>query len=104
MKNLIAKKNLIQQKVKYMKRKIKRIQAVCIYMMLLLLLLLPQTAMAKNTEKSKTTFPVQVIHKTGDDKENFVIVIMGDGYTAGQQDQFLEDATQKARGMLTWSP
>lgn len=87
-----------------MKRKIKRIQAVCIYMMLLLLLLLPQTAMAKNTEKSKTTFPVQVIHKTGDDKENFVIVIMGDGYTAGQQDQFLEDATQKARGMLTWSP
>ena len=73
-------------------------------MMLLLLLLLPQTAMAKNTEKSKTTFPVQVIHKTGDDKENFVIVIMGDGYTAGQQDQFLEDATQKARGMLTWSP
>ena len=42
--------------------------------------------------------------KTGDDKENFVIVIMGDGYTAGQQDQFLEDATQKARGMLTWSP
>ena len=104
MKNLIAKKNLIQQKVKYMKRKTKRIQAVCIYMMLLLLLLLPQTAMAKNTEKSKTTFPVQVIHKTGDDKENFVIVIMGDGYTAGQQDQFLEDATQKARGMLTWSP
>ena len=87
-----------------MKRKIKRIQAVCIYMMLLLLLLLPQTAMAKNTEKSKTTFPVQVIHKNGDDKENFVIVIMGDGYTAGQQDQFLEDATQKARGMLTWSP
>lgn len=100
----LAKRNLIQQKVKYMKRKIKRIQAVCIYMMLLLLLLLPQTAMAKNTEKSKTTFPVQVIHKTGDDKENFVIVIMGDGYTAGQQDQFLEDATQKARGMLTWSP
>ena len=75
-----------------------------LYEMLLLLLLLPQTAMAKNTEKSKTTFPVQVIHKTGDDKENFVIVIMGDGYTAGQQDQFLEDATQKARGMLTWSP
>ena len=32
-------------------KKIKRIQAVCIYMMLLLLLLLPQTAMAKNTEK-----------------------------------------------------
>ena len=88
-----------------MNRKTKRIEAVCIYMMMFFLLLfLPQTAMAKNTEKSKTTFPVQVIHKTGDEKENFVIVIMGDGYTAGQQDQFLEDATQKARGMLTWSP
>ncbi len=87
-----------------MKRKSKRTE-VCIYIiMLLLLLLFPQTAMAKSTEKSKTTFPVQVIHKTGDDKENFVIVIMGDGYTAGQQNQFLEDATQKARGMLTWSP
>ena len=90
---------------RYMKRKTKRTEAVCIYMMMaLLLLLLPETVMAKNTEKSKTTFPVQVIHKTGDDKENFVIVIMGDGYTAGQQDQFLEDATNKARGMLTWSP
>lgn len=88
-----------------MNRKTKRIEAVCIYMMMFFLLLfLPQTAMAKNTEKSKTTFPVQVIHKTGDDKENFVIVIMGDGYTAGQQDQFLEDATKKAQGMLTWSP
>lgn len=52
-----------------MKRKTKRIEAVCIYIiMLLLLLLLPQTAMAKNTEKSKTTFPIQVIHRTGDER------------------------------------
>lgn len=88
-----------------MKRKTKRIEAVCIYMMMFFLLLfLPQTAMAKDIEKTKTAFPVQVIQKAGDDRENFVIVIMGDGYTAGQQDQFLEDATQKARGMLTWSP
>ena len=87
-----------------MNRKIKRIEALFIRMMFFLLLFLPQTAMAKDIEKTKTAFPVQVIQKAGDDRENFVIVIMGDGYTASQQDQFLEDATQKARGMLTWSP
>ena len=88
-----------------MNRKTKRIEAVCIYMMMFFLLLfLPQTAMAKDIEKTKTAFPVQVIQKAGDDRENFVIVIMGDGYTASQQDQFLEDATKKAQGMLTWSP
>lgn len=87
-----------------MNRKIKRIEALFIRMMFFLLLFLPQTAMAKDIEKTKTAFPVQVIQKAGDDRENFVIVIMGDGYTASQQDQFLEDATKKAQGMLTWSP
>lgn len=59
---------------------------------------------AQNETMQKTTFPVHVIHKAGDDKENFVIVIMGDGYTAEEQDKFLQDAAEKARGMLTWSP
>lgn len=60
--------------------------------------------MSQNETTQKTTFPVHVIHKAGDDKENFVIVIMGDGYTAEEQDKFLQDAAEKARGMLTWSP
>lgn len=59
---------------------------------------------AQNGTTQKTTFPVHVIHKAGDDKENFVIVIMGDGYTAEEQDKFLRDAAEKARGMLMWSP
>lgn len=59
---------------------------------------------AQNGTTQKTTFPVHVIHKAGNDKENFVIVIMGDGYTAEEQDKFLRDAAEKARGMLTWSP
>ena len=42
-----------------------------------------QTTAAEDAESPKTTFPVHVIHKTGNDKENFVIVIMGDGTTAG---------------------
>ena len=62
------------------------------------------TTVAQNGTTQKTTFPVHVIHKTGDDRENFVIVIMGDGYTAEEQDKFLQDAAEKARGMLTWSP
>ena len=62
------------------------------------------TTVAQNETTQKTTFPVHVIHKTGDDKENFVIMIMGDGYTAEEQDKFLQDAAEKARGMLTWSP
>ena len=63
-----------------------------------------QTTAVEDAESPKTTFPVHVIHKTRNDKENFVIVIMGDGYTAQQQDQFVKDATQKVQGMLTWSP
>lgn len=62
------------------------------------------TTVSQNETTQKTTFPVHVIHKAGDDKENFVIVIMGDGYTAEEQDKFLQDASEKARGMLTWSP
>ena len=62
------------------------------------------TTVSKNETTQKATFPVHVIHKAGDDKENFVIVIMGDGYTAEEQDKFLRDAAEKARGMLTWSP
>ena len=62
------------------------------------------TTVSQNETTQKTTFPVHVIHKAGDDKENFVIVIMGDGYTAEEQDKFLQDAAEKARGMLTWSP
>lgn len=62
------------------------------------------TAVSQNDTTQNTTFPVHVIHKAGNDKENFVIVIMGDGYTAEEQDKFLRDAAEKARGMLTWSP
>lgn len=33
-----------------------------------------------------------------------MIVIMGEGYTQEQQEQFLKDATAKAQGLLKWSP
>ena len=66
--------------------------------------LIPGSAVIKAEEEAKTTFPVYTLHKSGSDRENFVIVIMGDGYTASQREQFVDDATKKAQGMLTWSP
>ena len=65
-----------------MKKNMRRWEAVLICMALLFSLFSLHTAEAKDEETLKTIFPVHVIHKTGDDKENFVIVIMGDGYTA----------------------
>ena len=111
--------------VKPMKKHVKRLEAIMLGITMLFSMPFSGTAMAEgktsanqmtgkihtaqttaveDAESPKTTFPVHVIHKTGNDKENFVIVIMGDGYTAQQQDQFVKDATQKAQGMLTWSP
>lgn len=86
----------------------KRYGAIVLSLTLLLSLFFPDTAWADQAEHTQeeqtTTFPVHAIHKTGDDRENFVIVIMGEGYTAEQQEQFLQDATEKVQGMLEWSP
>ncbi len=86
----------------------KRYGAILLSLILLLSMFFPDTAWADQAEHTQeeqtTTFPVHAIHKTGDDRENFVIVIMGEGYTAEQQEQFLQDATEKVQGMLEWSP
>lgn len=87
-----------------MKKYTKWLTAVVISLAVFFSLIMPDSAVIKAEEETKTTFPVYTLHKTGSDKENFVIVIMGDGYTASQREQFVEDATKKAQGMLTWSP
>ena len=86
-----------------MKKYIKQLTAVVISLAVFFSLILG-SAVIKAEEEVKTTFPVYTLHKSGSDRENFVIVIMGDGYTASQREQFVEDATKKAQGMLTWSP
>lgn len=86
-----------------MKKYIKQLTAVVISLAIFFSLI-PGSAVIKAEEEVKTTFPVYTLHKSGSDRENFVIVIMGDGYTASQREQFVEDATKKAQGMLTWSP
>ena len=83
----------------------KRFGAMVLSLILLFSLVFPYPVMADQTAADQTTAAsVYAIHKTGDDKENFVIVIMGEGYTREQQDQFLKDATAKAQGLLKWSP
>ena len=86
-----------------MKKYIKQLTAVVISLAVFFSLI-PGSAVINAEEEVKTTFPVYTLHKSGSDRENFVIVIMGDGYTASQREQFVEDATKKAQGMLTWSP
>lgn len=86
-----------------MKKYIKQLTAVVISLAVFFSRI-PGSAVIKAEEEVKTTFPVYTLHKSGSDRENFVIVIMGDGYTASQREQFVEDATKKAQGMLTWSP
>ena len=86
-----------------MNKYIKQLTAVVISLAVFFSLI-PGSAVIKAEEEVKTTFPVYTLHKSGSDRENFVIVIMGDGYTASQREQFVEDATKKAQGMLTWSP
>lgn len=82
----------------------KQFGAMVLSLMLLLSIVFPYPVMADQTVADQTAAAsVYAIHKTGDDKENFVIVIMGEGYTREQQDQFLKDATEKAQGLLKWS-
>lgn len=83
----------------------KRFGAIVLSLILLLSLVFPYPVMADQTAADQmAAASVYAIHKTGDDKENFVIVIMGEGYTQEQQEQFLKDATAKAQGLLKWSP
>ena len=64
----------------------KRFGAIVLSLMLLLSMVLPYPVMADQTAADQTAAAsVYTIHKTGDDKENFVIVIMGEGYTREQR-------------------
>ncbi len=55
-------------------------------------------------ERETHDIPVHVIQKTRDDRENMVIVICGDGYTAEQQERFISDAKRLWEGVLGYEP
>lgn len=67
-----------------------------------------QLYLGPNYSKSKkyesTTIPIQVIQKTHSDNENMVVVICGEGYTKGQQGQFVADAKRLWEGAMQYEP
>ena len=67
-----------------------------------------QLYLGPNYSKSKkyesTTIPIQVIQKTRSDNENMVVVICGEGYTKGQQRQFVADAKRLWDGAMQYEP
>ena len=67
-----------------------------------------QLYLGPNYSKSKkyesTTIPIQVIQKTRSDNENMVVVICGEGYTKGQQRQFVADARRLWEGAMQYEP
>lgn len=67
-----------------------------------------QLYLGPNYSKSKkyesTTIPIQVIQKKRSDNENMVVVICGEGYTKGQQRQFVADAKRLWDGAMQYEP
>ncbi len=67
-----------------------------------------QLYLGPNYSKSKkyesATIPIQVIQKTRSDNENMVVVICGEGYTKGQQRQFVADAKRLWEGAMQYEP
>ena len=62
-----------------MEKRTNRYKITLFSLAVLFVILMPWNIKASQEAMTqKTTFPVQVIQKTGDDNENFVILIMGD--------------------------
>lgn len=67
------------------------------------------TVCAHASEKSEitvgdSTLPVHVLQKPRNDDESFVILFLGDGYTAAEQDEFLKDLKPCVEQLLKTEP
>ena len=48
--------------------------------------------------------PVYTLQKMGNDRENLVLLLLGDGYTQDQQQQFLQEAREQLRRLMALEP
>lgn len=48
--------------------------------------------------------PVYTLQKAGNDNENFVILLLGDGYTESEQDKLLEDLSVRGKAIIAKEP
>lgn len=58
----------------------------------------------ENSLVNSTDFPVHVIQKTGPDSEKRVLLFMAEGYTAGEQDKFINDLNKKVEQIRDTEP
>ncbi|MGL5354239.1 MAG: M64 family metallopeptidase, partial [Clostridium sp.] len=58
----------------------------------------------ENIPEKAMDFPVHTIQKTGPDSEKMVLLFMGDGYTASEQDKFISDITERVNKLLSIEP
>jgi hypothetical protein len=76
----------------------------------LALSMVPMQAQAAQTTETGTestqgtSFPVYTLKKNVDDDQAMVLLIMGDGYTASEQEEFLGYAKQRAEALLRIEP
>ena len=49
-------------------------------------------------------FPVYTLQKMGNDRENLVLLLLGDGYTQDQQQQFLQEAREQLGRLMSLEP
>ena len=48
--------------------------------------------------------PVYILQKMGNDRENLVLLLLGDGYTQDQQQQFLQEAREQLGRLMSLEP
>lgn len=56
------------------------------------------------SQERKTLFPVYVVQKTGNDAKRNVWLFVGDGYTASEQDKFIQDMTSRVQRIMAMEP
>lgn len=83
----------------------KRVLKLIIFI-LLLSAIFGGTALAKEISLNinGTHLPVYTLQKAGNDNENFIILILGDGYTDTEQEKFLEDVLICSDTLLKTEP
>ena len=56
------------------------------------------------SQERKILFPVYVVQKTGNDEKRNVWLFVGDGYTASEQDKFIQDLTARVQRIMAMEP
>lgn len=70
----------------------------------LFIMMCGSVASAADLSVNGENLPVYTLQKAGNDNENFVILILGDGYMASEQEKFVEAASSRSAALLATEP